>query len=75
MRQAFGARLESEMAALMQAAATDLRANTLKATREEAQAALAKEGVAARADAALPAGPAGGADGRRSPACNASRPG
>jgi 16S rRNA (cytosine967-C5)-methyltransferase len=47
LREAYAETLESEMAALMQAAATDLRANTLKATREEAQAALAKEGVEA----------------------------
>ena len=43
----YGADLEREMAALMTEAATDLRANTLKATREEAQAALAAEGVTA----------------------------
>ena len=35
----------AELAALMSEAATDLRANTLKANREEAIAALAKEGV------------------------------
>ena len=56
LRQAFGATLESEMAALLQAAATDLRANTLKATREEAQAALAKEGVAAEPTPLSPLG-------------------
>jgi 16S rRNA (cytosine967-C5)-methyltransferase len=44
-RSVFGDRLETELAALMREAATDLRTNTLKATREEAIAALAKEGV------------------------------
>ena len=37
----YGDRLEAEMAALMAEAETDLRANTLKATREEAREALA----------------------------------
>ena len=41
----FGDRLDVELAALMGEAATDLRANTIKATREEAIAALAREGV------------------------------
>ena len=42
---AFGERLEPEMAALMDRAPTDLRANTLKASREEALAALKKAGA------------------------------
>src|SRR5207237_329942 len=41
----FGDRLEAELAALMGEAATDLRTNTLKASREDAIAALAREGV------------------------------
>ncbi len=44
---AFGARLEPEMAALMAEAPLDLRVNLLKATREEALAALANAGLAA----------------------------
>jgi 16S rRNA (cytosine967-C5)-methyltransferase len=44
-RTVFGDRLEVELAALMGEAATDLRTNTIKATREEAIAALAREGV------------------------------
>ena len=48
LEEALGDELEAEMAALMGAAATDLRANTLKATREEAIAALAREGVEGR---------------------------
>lgn len=43
----FGERLEEEMAAMDRAAPTDLRVNLLKATREEARAALAAEGIAA----------------------------
>ena len=42
----FGAELEREMAAMDAPAPTDLRANLLKATREEARAALAAEGIA-----------------------------
>jgi 16S rRNA (cytosine967-C5)-methyltransferase len=42
----FGADAAAEMAALTAAAPTDLRANGLKATREDAAAALAAEGVA-----------------------------
>jgi 16S rRNA (cytosine967-C5)-methyltransferase len=44
-RTVFGDRLEAELTALMGEAATDLRTNTLKATRDEAIAALAREGV------------------------------
>jgi 16S rRNA (cytosine967-C5)-methyltransferase len=43
----FGEALGAEMAAMDQPAPTDLRANLLKATRDEAQAALAAEGIAA----------------------------
>ena len=53
LRAVFGEGLERELAALMGHAATDLRANTLKATREEAIAALANEGVTGEPDAAL----------------------
>ncbi len=44
-RAIFGDRLDVELAALMGEAATDLRTNTLKSTRDEAIAALAREGV------------------------------
>lgn len=44
--EAFGARLETEMAALMDRAPTDLRVNTLKTNREAALDALAGAGVA-----------------------------
>jgi 16S rRNA (cytosine967-C5)-methyltransferase len=43
----FGERLAEEMAAMDAPAPTDLRANLLKTTREEARAALAAEGIAA----------------------------
>jgi 16S rRNA (cytosine967-C5)-methyltransferase len=43
----FGAGLEAEMAALNAAAPFDLRVNALKATREEARAALDVEGIEA----------------------------
>ena len=55
-RAVFGERLETELAALMGEAATDLRANTLKATREQAIAALAKEGVEGRPTPLSPLG-------------------
>lgn len=42
----FGDRLAAEMAAFDAPAPTDLRANLLKATRDEARAALAAEGIA-----------------------------
>lgn len=45
----FGSRLAEEMTALDAAAPTDLRANLLKTTREEARAALAAEGIATEA--------------------------
>ncbi|MFL5256854.1 MAG: RsmB/NOP family class I SAM-dependent RNA methyltransferase [Rhodopila sp.] len=44
----FGAALEAEMAALAEPAPLDLRANLLKTTRPDAQAALAAEGWDAR---------------------------
>jgi 16S rRNA (cytosine967-C5)-methyltransferase len=56
LEEHFGPALEAEMAALMAQAATDLRANTLKATREEARAALAAEGVAAEPTPLSPLG-------------------
>ena len=43
----FGADLKAELAALGTEAPLDLRVNLLKATREEAQAALAEEGIEA----------------------------
>jgi 16S rRNA (cytosine967-C5)-methyltransferase len=45
LRETFGPRFEAEMAALMREAPLDLRANALKATREEAAVALKGEGV------------------------------
>ena len=45
--QAFGEDLEREMVALLERAPTDLRVNTLKFGRDEAQAALAAAGVQA----------------------------
>jgi 16S rRNA (cytosine967-C5)-methyltransferase len=46
-KQIFGFKLPGEMAGLNGSAALDLRANALKATRDEALAALAREGVSA----------------------------
>ncbi|MGH7120890.1 MAG: RsmB/NOP family class I SAM-dependent RNA methyltransferase [Acetobacteraceae bacterium] len=43
----FGLRLEAELGALARTAPLDLRVNLLKATREEARAALAAEGIGA----------------------------
>ena len=54
----FGGALAAELAALAEPAPLDLRVNLLKATREEAQASLAAEGVDGGADAALALGPA-----------------
>jgi len=45
LRGAFGGDLASEMATLNQPAPVDLRVNTLKATREQAAAALAEAGI------------------------------
>lgn len=47
LEAAFGDDLETEMAALNQEAPVELRANTLKADRDGARAALAEEGIAA----------------------------
>lgn len=47
LRAALGSALETEMAAALLPAPLDLRANLLKATREEAREALAAEGLAA----------------------------
>ncbi len=47
LRARFGAALEAEMAAMLTPAPLDLRVNLLKGTREDAQAALAAEGVEA----------------------------
>ena len=52
----FGADAWAEMIAFTQPAPVDLRVNTLKATREEAQAALADAGVAAAPTALAPHG-------------------
>ncbi len=56
LRAAFGSRLRAELEALMVEAPLDLRANALKASRKEAQAALAADGVAARATPLSPWG-------------------
>lgn len=56
LRARFGDRLEAEMQAALAEASTDLRANTLKATRDEAIAALKVEGIAARPTALSPLG-------------------
>jgi 16S rRNA (cytosine967-C5)-methyltransferase len=56
LEEALGDDLDAEMAALMGAAATDLRANTLKASRDEALAALAREGVEGRPTPLSPLG-------------------
>jgi 16S rRNA (cytosine967-C5)-methyltransferase len=56
LRAAFGDGLESEMAALMAEAATDLRVNRLKANREDALVALAAEGVEAKPTPLSPIG-------------------
>jgi 16S rRNA (cytosine967-C5)-methyltransferase len=52
----FGPHFEQEMAAQIAEAATDIRANALKATREEALAALAAENVKAEPTALSPLG-------------------
>ena len=48
MQARFGGGLSAEMAALLGPAPLDLRVNLLKTTREEAQAALVAEGIAAQ---------------------------
>ena len=52
----FGARLAEEAAAMERAAPLDLRANALKGTREEARAALLREGIAAEPTPLSPVG-------------------
>ncbi len=52
----FGGRLAEEMAAMNLPAAVDLRVNGLKATREEASAALAAEGIEAEPTPLSPIG-------------------
>jgi 16S rRNA (cytosine967-C5)-methyltransferase len=52
----FGARMDAEMRAAITAASTDLRVNTIKATREEAIAALKAEGIVAAPTGLSPVG-------------------
>jgi 16S rRNA (cytosine967-C5)-methyltransferase len=52
----FGERLHEEMGAMRDEAPLDLRVNALKATREQAQAALAAEGIASTPTALSPLG-------------------
>ncbi|HVI87958.1 MAG TPA: RsmB/NOP family class I SAM-dependent RNA methyltransferase [Dongiaceae bacterium] len=56
LQNVFGDRLDTEMAATLDEAATDLRVNALKATREEAIKALADDGVDATPTALSPLG-------------------
>jgi 16S rRNA (cytosine967-C5)-methyltransferase len=56
LQQLFGPRLEPEMGALRVEAPLDLRANTLKASRDEAQAALALNGVESKPTPLSPLG-------------------
>jgi 16S rRNA (cytosine967-C5)-methyltransferase len=56
LSRAFGARLPEEMAAFIARAPTDLRVNTLKATRDEVLAALAAQGIAAAPTSYAPHG-------------------
>ncbi|HEX6119886.1 MAG TPA: RsmB/NOP family class I SAM-dependent RNA methyltransferase [Dongiaceae bacterium] len=56
LKRRFGERLDEEMRAAIGAASTDLRVNTLKATREEAIAALQREGVTATPTRLSPVG-------------------
>ncbi len=56
LRARFGPDLPAEMAALSEPAPLDLRVNLLKATREEAVAALAAEGIAAEPTPLSPCG-------------------
>ncbi|HVJ31891.1 MAG TPA: RsmB/NOP family class I SAM-dependent RNA methyltransferase [Terriglobia bacterium] len=56
LQAVFGDRLDAEMAATLDEAATDLRVNALKATREEAIKALAADGVEAAPTALSPLG-------------------
>ncbi|HJT11035.1 MAG TPA: RsmB/NOP family class I SAM-dependent RNA methyltransferase [Dongiaceae bacterium] len=56
LRKRFGDRMDAEMRAAITAASTDLRVNTIKATREEAIAALKAEGVTAMPTQLSPVG-------------------
>jgi 16S rRNA (cytosine967-C5)-methyltransferase len=56
LRRRFGGRLEQEMRAAIGTASTDLRVNTLKASRGQAVAALLQEGVAATPTTLSPVG-------------------
>ncbi len=56
LRRRFGARMDAEMRAAITAASTDLRVNTIKATRDEAIAALKAEGVVAAPTPLSPVG-------------------
>ncbi|MBN8907591.1 MAG: RsmB/NOP family class I SAM-dependent RNA methyltransferase [Rhodospirillales bacterium] len=56
LRDRFGDALDAEMAALAEPAPLDLRANLLKATREEVEAALRVEGLEAEPTALSPWG-------------------
>jgi 16S rRNA (cytosine967-C5)-methyltransferase len=56
LRRRFGDRMDAEMRAALTAASTDLRANTIKATREEAIAAMKAEGVTAMPTQLSPVG-------------------
>ncbi len=56
LKARFGAALEFEMRAALAPAATDLRVNTLKATRDDAIAALAQDGIVATKTRLSPVG-------------------
>lgn len=56
LRRRFGDRTAAEMAAMAGRAPVDLRANTLKTTRDSALAQLAAEGISARPTARSPLG-------------------
>jgi 16S rRNA (cytosine967-C5)-methyltransferase len=56
LRGLFGGRFEREMGVLAAEAPLDLRANTLKATREQARAALADDGITAQPTTLSPIG-------------------
>jgi 16S rRNA (cytosine967-C5)-methyltransferase len=56
LRRRFGERMDAEMRAAIVAASTDLRTNTIKATRDEAIAALKAEGIIAAPTQLSPVG-------------------
>jgi len=56
LRKRFGDRMDAEMRTAINAASTDLRVNSLKATRDEAIAALKAEGIVAAPTALSPVG-------------------